>query len=206
MSQSRMRRWFAAGITGALFTVVSLVSAGSVAADGQPYVQPVGYNDPQSNIVVVAPPGTINAGVAYNPITNTGPATNAQTVINGQPYNVWGGYAYPVAYGQPYYQWNPAAGTYVIYNGSVPNPAYYGYGYGGYGYGGYGYGGYGYSGCGYGCTAAGPIVGVQPNGVAVVADVQSGNADDYYVVDPVTGKFVPSDVNGNTNLDVKTRP
>lgn len=187
MSQSRVRRWLAAGITGALFTVVSLASAASVAADGQPLVQPVGYNNPQSNIVVVAPPGTINAGVAYNPYTNSGPAAN--TVINGQPYNVYGAYAVPVNTGVPYLYYT--GGQWVPYNGAVPygGVPYYGYGYG------YGYGAPG--GCPYGCTAAGPVVGFTGSGAIVVSDVQGGGIDDYYVVDPKTGKFVESDVNGN---------
>jgi hypothetical protein len=204
MLQSRVRRWFAAGITGALFAAVSLVSAGSVAADGQPLVQPVGNNDPQSSIVVVAPPGTINAGVAYNPITNSGPA--AGTVINGQPYNVYGGYAVPVNPGVPYLyytggQWVPYNGAYPGYG--VPPGAYPGYGVPPAGYYGYGYGYGAPYGCPYGCTAAGPIVGVTSGGAIVVNDVQSGDgSDDYYVVDPKTGKYVETDVNGNPIVGV----
>jgi hypothetical protein len=188
MSRSRIRRWFAAGIAGALFTAVSLLSAGAVgAADpGQPLVVPVGNNDPQSNIVVVAPPGTVNAGVAYNPVTNSGPAVNnGQVVINGSPYYWYSPYAIPVNLnaGLPYYQWVNA--NWVPYTGVFPG--YYGYG-------------YGYAapyGCPLGCTAAGPIVGVTGGGAAVVTDVRGGFIDDYYVVDPKTGKFVESDVNGN---------
>jgi hypothetical protein len=196
MSQSRVRRWIAVGITGALFTVVSLASAVSVAADGQPLVQPIGYNNPQSNVVVVAPPGTINAGVAYNPYTNSGPAATNQ-VINGQPYNIYGAYAVPVNTGVPYLYYT--GGQWVPYNGGVP---YGGVPYGGVPY----YGGYGYGapvgGCPYGCTAAGPVVGFTGGGAIVVSDVQGGYIDDYYVIDPKTGKFVESDVNGNPVVTV----
>ncbi len=197
MSHSRVRRWLAAGITGALFTALSLVTAGSVAADGQPLVVPVGYNDPQAPIVVVAPPGTVNAGVAYNPITNTGPA--AGQVINGQPYTVYGGvYAVPVNYGAPYLYYT--GGQWIPYNGAFP---YYGGAFPGYGYG-YGYGYGAPVGCGYGCTAAGPIVGVDGNGSVVVYDVRGGT-DDIYQVNPATGKYVEVDANGNPIVAV-SRP
>lgn len=188
MMTSRVRRWLATGAAGALFSFGVLATAVPAAAT-DPLVVPVGSNDPQSNIVVVASPGIVNAGVAYNPITNTGNAPNGTVTINGQPYFVDGS---GIAYygGMPYYQWNGV--TYIPYTGGVP---VYGYG--------YGYAGF--YGCPYGCTAAGPIVGVQPNGVAIVRDIRTGT-DDTYVFDPGTGKFVPSDVNGNTNLDVTKRP
>jgi hypothetical protein len=194
MSLSRVRRWFAAGITGALFTVVSLVSAGSVGAvdPGQPYVVPVGYNNPQSNVVVVAPPGTVNAGVAYNPFTNSGPAATNQ-MINGQPYNIYGGYAVPVNVGVPYLYYT--GGQWMPYNGTFP-----GYG----GFSGYGYGYGAPVGCPYGCTAAGPVVGADGNGSIVVYDVRGGT-DDLYQVNPATGKYVEVDSNGNPIVAV-SRP
>jgi hypothetical protein len=193
MSRSRIRRWLAAGITGALFTAVSVLSSGAVgAADpGQPLVVPVGYNNPQSNIVVVAPPGTVNTGVAYNPVTNSGPAVNnGQVVINGAPYYWYSPYAVPVNLnaGLPYYQWVNA--SWVPYTGVFPG--YYGYGYAG-----------AYN-CPFGCTAAGPVIGFT-DGAVVVSDVRGGGIPDYYTVDPKTGKFVESDVYGNPIVAV-SRP
>lgn len=189
MMTSRVRRWLATGAAGALLSFGVLVTAAPAAAS-DPLVVPVGSNDPQSNIVVVGSPGFVTTGTAYNPVTNTGNAPNGAVTINGQPYFVDGtGIAIPYYMGMPYYLWNGV--TYIPYTGAP----IYGYG-------------YGYAvpyGCPYGCTAAGPIVGVQQNGVAIVRDVRTG-FDDLYVFDPGTGKFVPSDVNGNTNLDVPTRP
>ncbi|MHB8646604.1 MAG: hypothetical protein ACYDAR_12520 [Thermomicrobiales bacterium] len=65
-----MGRRFAAGITGMLFAIIMLALAAPVAADG--LVTPLGGQDPNSNVVVVASPGFINTGTATFPLPNGG--------------------------------------------------------------------------------------------------------------------------------------
>lgn len=161
MKNTRVRRWFAAGIAGALLSGLTLVTAGSVAADG--LTQPVPGQDAQSPVQVVTTPGYTNVGAV------------------SQPINVSAGVA-------PVYNYNG-----VVYNPGVYNPGYYS----GIAYNPnvvYGNGYYGNYGGVYGYTAAGPVVGVNSNGVIVVRN--NGN-DDTYTIDPKTGKYVASDAYGN---------
>ena len=164
------RRWFAAGMTGALFTLVMALGAGPVAAvspGGQPLVQPYPGQDQQSPIQVVSSPGYVQTGTQANPIN--GQVINGQTVVTTN-----GGYVYP---GYPGYPGGVAYGPGgVVYGpgGVVYGPGGVAYGPGGVAYGpGVCYGGN----CGY--TAAGPIVGYDANGSALVYDVRAGTVDPY---------------------------
>ena len=165
MKNIRVGRWFAAGVAGALFSALMLVTAGSVAADG--LTQPVPGQDAQSPVQVVTTPGYTNVGAVSQPI-------NAPS--GGVPVYNYNGVVYTPSLG-----YTPG----VVYPGQVYNPATCGT---------VACTAYGYYGGTYGYTAAGPVVGVNSNGVIVV---QNGGNDDTYIFDPKTGKYVASDVYGN---------
>lgn len=157
MRENRVRRWFAAGVTGTLFAILMLAVAAPVAADGT-LVTPIPGQDAQAPIQVVSSPGFVNNGTATNPITNT--------TINGQPITFVNGQAVTFVNGQPVTFVN---GQPVFVNGGqffFANPGFFVPGatcFGGF--------------CGY--TAAGPIVGVDGNGSTLVYDVRGGSVDAY---------------------------
>ena len=65
MRNSRLSRWFAAGITGTLFAILMLALAAPVAADG--LVTRIPGQDPNSNVIVVSSPAYANNGTAAIP-------------------------------------------------------------------------------------------------------------------------------------------
>lgn len=162
MKSMHMRRWIATGMTGALFALVAALGAGPVAADGngagQPLVQPYPGQDPQSPIQVVSSPGFVQTGTQANPITGQ------VNVGNGVQVPINGGF---VGTGVPYYPGNVYAGVpyypgYVYPNGTYYNPGYINQNGGTFGY-----------------TQAGPIIGYDGNGAALVYDVRGGTVDRY---------------------------
>jgi len=101
MKISRVRRWFATGVTGALFGLMLAVSAGPVAADGLVTVVP--GQDPNAPIQVVTSPGYVQTGAAAIPGAAT--TVNGTVLVNGQYYYVNPGGQYV-----PYY---PGAGYFL---------------------------------------------------------------------------------------------
>lgn len=180
MRNNRLSRWFAAAITGTLFAILMLALTAPVAADGGGLVTTLPGQDANSNIIVVSSPGYINNGTAVNPINGTtinGTTISGTTVctdpscgavctanacypagtvctVNGCGIPINGGGC--TIYGC-------VGGTCAV-NGCVTtvNGTCSVYGCGTLGY-----------------TAAGPIVGVDPNGNPIVYDVRGGGYDTY---------------------------
>ncbi len=188
MSNTRMRRWLMAGMTGALVALTLVLGAGSVAADttnnaNTGLVQRFPGQDAQSPIQVVSSPGFVQSGTQANPFTGQ-VVNSAGQVVQYAPAN----------------NGNCAAGC------GYYGPGYYGPGYG-YPVGGYYYGGYGYPvngvtygpgacGAGYcGYAAAGPIVGYDAHGNPIVYDVRGGTFDTYTT--DKNGRVCEADSQGN---------
>ncbi len=171
MRDNRMRRWFAAGITGTLFAILMLALAAPVAADGTLVTQPPGQGG--NSIVYVSSPGFVNNGTAVNPVNGTNACTDSTC---GGTFACNAGFCYPVGTacavngcGIPYYGTCAVVGCGVPYYGTCTlngciAPAY----------------GCDVTTCGnLGYTAAGPIVGVASNGNIIVYDVRGGSYDTY---------------------------
>jgi hypothetical protein len=183
MRGNRVRRWFAAGITGTLFAIMMLALAAPVAADGGTLVTPLPGQDPNAPIQVVSSPGFVNNGTATNPFTGT--TINGQTVavvngqpvtfINGQPITFVNGQPVIFINGQPVFVNN---GQFFFTNPGVSIP------------GGVCVGGV----CGF--TAAGPIVGFDNNGNPIVFDARGGGGFDAYTRGP-NGVVCEADSTGN---------
>lgn len=166
---TRVRRFFAAGVTGVL---IMLVSAGAVAADG--LTTPIPGQDPNAPVQVVTTPGFTQTGTATNPFTfnGNGVTTNQTVIVNGQ-------YFFVDASGQyiPYYANNVGFGNGFGYGCGVT--VYCG-----------GNGNFGY-------TAAGPIIGFDQNGNPLVRDIRGGGTSvDAYTRD-ANGRVCEADSRGD---------
>lgn len=199
MKRGRVRRWFGAGLTGAMFVLMLAVSVGPVAA-ADPLVVPVPGQDPQSPIQVVTSP-QFGTGQLPGTVQTGGVPVNTQYYYNGQYYYTGGVPVGAVPVNGQYFYYN---GQYYDANGNpisgVPvgvTPIVVG-GVPGF-YGGFcNYGGY----CG--LTAAGPIVGYTNNGTTIVQDARTGDLDTYVIGS--NGKYCEADVYGNAMKGTSCNP
>lgn len=181
--RTRVSRWLAAGVTGALFAMLMLALASPVAADGGTLVTPLPGQDPNAPIQVVASPGFVTTGTATNPITGT--TINGQTVavVNGQPVVIVNGQPITFINGQPVFVNN---GQFFFTNPGVFVPgAFCGGGF-----------------CGF--TEAGPIIGIDGNGNPIVYDVRGGGFD-VYTRGP-NGQICEADSAGNCQKGTPGNP
>ena len=190
MKRVGMRRWFGAGLSGAMFVLMLALSVAPVAA-ADPLVVPVPGQDPQSPVQVVTSP-QFGTGQLPGAVQTGFVPANGQYFYNGQFYSTGG---VPVGVSGQYYFAN---GQYYDANGNLVSGVPTGVTpivVGGGGFPGY-YGGF----CGYygncGLTAAGPIAGVTQNGAVIVRDARTGDFDTYVVCS--NGKYHEADIYGNT--------
>ena len=161
MRNSRMSRWFAAGITGTLFALLMLALAAPVAADG--LVTRVPGQDPNSNVIVVSSPAYANNGTAAIPAN----INNGFSYCTANACYPPGGVCTVAGCGTPIYYGGCTVNGCAVPNCAVtacvaPAANCNAYGCGTLGY-----------------TAAGPIVAVDNNGNPVVYDVRGGTFDTY---------------------------
>ena len=182
MRENRVRRWFAAGVTGTLFALIMLAVAAPVSADGGTLVTTIPGQDPQAPIQVVASPGFVSNGTAVNPITNTTLNGQPVTFVNGQPVTFVNGQTITFVNGQPvtFVNGQPV----FVNNGQFffTNPGFFVPG----------------TFCGGGVcgfTEAGPIVGIDGNGNPIVYDVRGGSLDTY--TRAPNGQLCEADSTGN---------
>jgi len=192
MRDSRVSRWFAAGITGTLFAIIMLAMAAPVAADG--LVTTIPGQDPNAPIQVVSSPGFVNNGTATNPVNGvaisngvnycTNGACNENVICTQNACYPSGTICTTTGCGVPfggvcYVNGCVTANPICTINGCV-TPAYNCTVYG----------------CGtLGVTAAGPIVGVDANGNTIVYDVRGGSYDTY--TRDANGRVCEADSRGN---------
>ncbi len=150
MKSVQMRRWIATGMTGALFALVAALGAGPVAADGNGAGQPIVQPYPGQD--PQSPIQVVSSPGFVQNGTQANPITGQITTANGVQVPINGGL---VGNGIPY---NPG----FIYQNIAFNPGFI----------------YQNSGV-YGYTQAGPIVGYDANGAALVYDVRGGTVDRY---------------------------
>ncbi|MCA1667724.1 MAG: hypothetical protein LC793_10110 [Thermomicrobia bacterium] len=162
MRVSRISRWFAAGIAGTLFAILMLALAAPVAADS--LVTTIPGQDPSSNVIVVASPGFIANGLAANPanifVNNGVPFCTAVACFPPGTVCTDAGCTVPFFGGCP--ATGCATPICTAQGCFLPTCTIYGCSILGY-------------------TAAGPIVGFDGSGHAIVYDVRGGTYDTYTI-------------------------